>query len=83
MSNLSNLQRNIIQALDCDISAAGFLRACDKTTVQAAERFAYEVRALVSILQPSLQSAADGHGCDVPSGLLKFILDRHWFWRHG
>ena len=79
MSNLSLLQRNIVAALDCEIAAKAFLRACDRTTVLAAENFALEVRTLVRFLEPALQHAAGGYGRhEVPEGLLKFILDRHW-----
>lgn len=85
MSNLSVLQRNICHALDCPISEKHFLRACDKVSVLEAERFAFECRQLVRALGVMLPMAAKvSHVCvdgEVPSGLLQFFLDRHWFWR--
>ncbi|MDR7032408.1 hypothetical protein [Mesorhizobium sp. BE184] len=84
MSNLSILQRNIIEGLDCEIAAKAFLRACDRTSVLAAEDFAYEVRRLVVFHSFALPLAASGHGLEqVPDGLLPFILERHWHSRFG
>jgi hypothetical protein len=83
MNNLSVLQRNIIHALDNPIAEKQFLRACDKADVLAAERFGFEVKVLVDILDVMLPMAAKVSAvCDeVPNGLLQFFLDRHWFWR--
>lgn len=79
-SNLSILQRNIIDALNCEIAAKAFLKACERVPELEAEQFALEVRMLVEFLEPALELAANGYNLeDVPSGLLEFILDRHWF----
>lgn len=78
-SNLSILQRNIIDALDCEVASQAFLRACDRTGVLEAERFAIEVRQLVQFLDPALAKAATIHELEaVPDGLLQYMLDRHW-----
>jgi hypothetical protein len=85
VSNLSIRHQNwMLQWGDCEISSKAFLRALDHTNDIGAERFAHEVKKLVSVLAPALQSAASGFGLDtVPSGLLKFILERHWNMRFG
>lgn len=78
-ANLSVLQRNIIHALDCEISATAFLRACDRVSARRAEEFATEVKALVAFVNPALAKASSIAGFEtVPDGLLKFIMDRHW-----
>ena len=80
MSNLSILQRNICHALDCEIASTWFLRACDRTGVLAAERFAQEVKMIVNLLTVWLGTAARGYRLDsAPDGLLDFIIRRHWF----
>ena len=82
MSNLSVFQRNVIHALDCEISASAFLRACERVNALAAEEFALEVRFLLRVISPALARASSLHGLEqVPDGLVKFILDRHWHWR--
>lgn len=84
MSNLSVLQRNIIQAIDCDLSANAFLKACDHTTVLDAERFALEYRALVRQLSYMLPTAAYNYSLtEAPNGLMLYILERYWYLNFG
>lgn len=79
MSNLSTLQRNILQAIDCEVAGRTFLRACDKVATLEAERFAFEHRDLFRFLAPALAEASRVHGLEqVPDGLTEYILDRHW-----
>lgn len=80
MSNLSILQRNIIHALDDDAAETAFLRACDRVPVQAAERFAFEVRRVSRFLDRVLVAAARDHGAypEVQADLKRFILERQW-----
>lgn len=83
-SNLSIIQRNIVHGLDCEISEASFLRACDHTSILSAEAFAYEVRELVRFLVPALSLSARALPTDgAPPGLMDFILSRHWHSRFG
>lgn len=80
MSNLSVLQRNIIHALDCEVSEMFFLKALEKVDTLTAERHAYVHHMLVNRLSPMLDMAARVQGLDaVPQGLMAYILDRHWF----
>ena len=82
MSNYSHLETNIIDSLQSHEAKTAFVRALDKTQPMKAELFANEVDELVSFLDPTLYSAALINNLEtVPSGLLKFILDRHYHCR--
>lgn len=82
MSNLSILDRNIIAGLDSEEAEAAYLRARDRAVPLVAEMFAYEARDLVVVIKPALAASARTYGlADVPTGLLDFMLNRHFYSR--
>jgi len=78
MSNLSIRQRNTI---DCFLHAPAqnaYLWAMDKGSEDRAYKFGCEVERLCEKLIPAIEAASATRGLEyAPSGLLKFILDRH------
>jgi hypothetical protein len=80
--NLPILERNIIHGLACDESEKAFLRALERIDTFSAERFAYEHRTVYHATLTMLGLAAANYGLErAPDGLLKFLMDRHWFLR--
>lgn len=87
MTNLSILQRNIIDSLSNEEAQIAFLKAEELAANDRfsyfAERIARETEQLCDFLKPSISKASEpfSRDADVQSELLDFILKRHWHLR--